>query len=247
MKHLGGILTIIGLVLLLSGGAAAADVIAEADQLYEQGGLENYQKAADLLRQAVAANPESYEANWKCARALRYYGYEAKAKMVAGWEEICAKYGKEGMQYAQKAIELEPDKPDGHYFYGLSVGVYSDGVSVLTALSEGLKGKTQAGFEKAYELDKMYRDGGPMLSLGRFWSVLPWPMRDREKALTYLREYQATPYFKDNYEAYIYLAEVLIGLGGDKNKAEARGLLEDALKSEDAYFRDQARKMLDEM
>lgn len=247
MKHLGGILTIIGLVLLLSSGVRAADMIAEADQLYEQGGLENYQKAADLLRQAVAANPESYEANWKCARALRYYGYEAKAKMVAGWEEICAKYGKEGMQYAQKAIELEPDKPDGHYFYGLSVGVYSDGVSVLTALSEGLKGKTQAGFEKAYELDKMYRDGGPMLSLGRFWSVLPWPMRDREKALTYLREYQATPYFKDNYEAYIYLAEVLIGLGGDKNKAEAKGLLEDALKSEDAYFRDQASKMLDEM
>ena len=86
-----------------------------------------------------------------------------------------------------------------------------------------------------------------MLSLGRFWSVLPWPMRDRNKALTYLREYQATPYFKDNYEAHIYLSEVLIGLGGDKNKTEAKGLLENALKSEDAYFRDQAKRMLGEI
>jgi hypothetical protein len=86
-----------------------------------------------------------------------------------------------------------------------------------------------------------------MLSLGRFWSVLPWPMRDREKALSYLREYQATPHFKNNYEAYVYLSEVLIGIGGDANKAEAKGLLEDALKSEDPYFRDEAKQMLDEL
>jgi hypothetical protein len=43
------------------------------------------------------------------------------------------------------------------------------------------------------------------------------------------------------------LSEVLIGIGGDANKAEAKGLLEDALKSEDAYYRDQARKMLDDL
>jgi tetratricopeptide (TPR) repeat protein len=247
MKYLGGLLTTIGLVFLLGAGAGAADLIAEADTLYGQGGLQNYQKAAELLKQAVAGNPDSYEANWKLARALRYYGNSAKNQMVEGWEDICATYGKEAMQYAQKAIDLEPDKPDGHYFYGLSVGVYSDGVSVFTALKEGLKDKTQSSFEKTYEIDKMYRDGGPMLSLGRFWSVLPWPMRDRKKALAYLREYQATPYFKGNHEAYIYLSEVLIGIGGDENKAEAKGLLEDALKSDDAYFRDQARKMLDDL
>ena len=247
MKKLGGLLTIIGFVFLLCGGTMAADLIAEADALYEQGGLENIKKSIDLYRQAVAASPGSYEANWKCARALRDYGNEAKSQMVAGWEDICATYGKEGMQFAQKAVELEPNKPDGHYFYGLSVGVYSDGVSVFTALKEGLKDKTQGSFEKTYEIDKMYKEGGPMLSLGRFWSVLPWPMRDRKKALSYLREYQATPYFKDNYEAYIYLSEVLIGIGGDENKAEAKGLLEDALKADEAYFRDKAKKMLEEL
>jgi hypothetical protein len=86
-----------------------------------------------------------------------------------------------------------------------------------------------------------------MLSLGRFWSVQPWPMRDREKALGYLREYQSTSYFNGNEEAYIYLAEVLTGIGGDQNKAEARGLLEKAVNAEDPYFRDWAQRLLAEM
>ena len=127
------------------------------------------------------------------------------------------------------------------------MGVYSDGVSVFTALKEGLKDKTQSSFEKAYEIDRMYKNAGPMLSLGRFWSVLPWPMRDREKALAYLREYQGTPHFEGNHEAYVYLAEVLIGIGGDQNEKEARGLLEKAGESEGAYYRDRARQLLKEL
>ena len=57
----------------------------------------------------------------------------------------------------------------------MSVVIYSNGVSIFTALAEGLKGKIQSSFEKAYELDKMMVDAGPILSLGRFWSVLHEP------------------------------------------------------------------------
>lgn len=222
----------------------AADYIAEADRLFDQGGLENYKQAIELYEKALAETPDSYDANWKCARAYREYGAKAKSEKVDGWKDICAKYGKTGMQYAQKAIGLDPGKPDGHYYYGLNVGIYSDGVSVLTALAEGLKEKTQSSFEKTYEIDKMYKKAGPMLSLGRFWAVLPWPMRDREKSLKYYREYQATEYFADNMEAHVYLGELLIELGGDQNKAEAKGYLEKATTSEDPYFRDKAKELL---
>lgn len=222
----------------------AADYVAEADQLFDQGGLENYKKAIDLYQKALVENPSSYDTNWKCARAYREYGGEAKKHKIEGWEEICAQYGKSGMQYAQKAIELKPEKPDGHYYYGLNVGIYSDGVSILTALSEGLKGKTQSSFEKAYELDKMYKNGGPMLSLGRFWAVLPWPMRDRKKSMKYYREFQATEHFSDNTEAHVYLGELLIQIGGDKNKAEAKGYLQKAANSNNPYFRDMANELL---
>lgn len=232
------------LVMLFPISSIAADYIAEADKLYDQGGLANFQKAIELYKKAIAENPGSYEANWKCARAYREYGDEAKSQKVEGWEDICAKYGKEGMQYAQKAIDLDPAKPDGYYYYGLNVGVYSDGVSVFTALSEGLKNKTQSSFEKTYEINKMYNNAGPMLSLGRFWAVLPWPMYDRKKSLKYYREYQSTEFFADNIEAQVYLAELLVQLGGDKNKAEAKGYLEKAARSDDPYFKEKAQELM---
>jgi len=222
----------------------AADYLAEADKLFDEGGLDNFKQAIALYQKALAEGPDSYEANWKCARAHREYGNAAKTQKKEGWKDICAQYGKEGMQYAQQAIALEPEKPDGYYYYGLNVGIYSDGVSIFTALSEGLKDKTQKSFEKTYAIDKMYKEGGPMIALGRFWQVLPWPMYDRKKSLQYYREYQATKYFADNIEVHVYLGELLIQMGGDKNKAEAKGYLEKAAKSDDPYFRDQALELL---
>ncbi len=234
---------IIVIFMVFPVGAAAVDYLAEADKIYDQGGIENFQKSIDLYVKAVEQQPDDYEANWKCARAHRQYADQARKKDVAGWKEICAQYGKTGMQYAQKAIELKPERPDGHYFYGLNVGIYSDGVSIFTALKEGLKDKTQKSFEKTYEINKMYRDGGPMLSLGRFWAVLPWPMRDRKKSLAYYREYQQTPHFATNTEAQLFVAELLIQISGDDNRAEAKGYVEKALKSDDPYFNDWAKQL----
>jgi tetratricopeptide (TPR) repeat protein len=231
------------IILVLPCLATAVDYLAEADKIFDRGGYENYIKSLELYVKAVEQQPDDYEAAWKCARAHREYADKAKKKGIDGWKDICAQYGKTGMQYAQKAIDLKPERPDGHYYYGLNVGIYSDGVSIFTALKEGLKDKTQKSFEKTYEINKMYKEGGPMLSLGRFWAVLPWPLRDREKSLAYYREYEKTPYFATNTEAQLFLAELLIQIGGDKNKSEARSLLEKALKSEDPYFKDWAKQL----
>ena len=242
---LGSLLSL--LVVIFPMGLMAEDYLSEADALYNQRGMENYKQAIELYLKVLEANPNDYEANWKCARAYRDYGKEAKKKNVKGWKDICARYGKEGMKYAQKAIEQGPNKPDGHYYYGLNVGIYSDGVSVLTALAEGLKSKTQRSFERAYELDKMYDDAGPILALGRFWAVVPWPFRDKEKALTYYREYQATKYFAEKDEGKIYLAEMLLKLKGRGDKAEAKALLEKVAQSDDRYFRQWANRLLAEI
>ncbi len=230
---------------LLPPGAAAQD-LDQADRLYEKGGLDNCRAAIELYLQALARQPQSFELNWKSARAIRRYGELSKKQQLEGWKNICAEYGRKGMQYAQAAIDLEPGQPHGHYYYGLSAGTYSDGVSILTALTEGLKGKTQSGFERAYELDRNYDEGGPMLALGRFWAVLPWPLYNKKKALALYREFQASPFFAASDEGRIYLAELLIDLGDQEGKAEARALLEQAGNSGDAYFRDWARRLLSE-
>jgi tetratricopeptide (TPR) repeat protein len=243
-KILFGVLCLF-LLFSFSGSVLAADIIAQADVLYEKGGMENIKKSIPFYIKAVKATPNSYEANWKCARANRDYGDKAKMKGVEGWKEICAKYGKEGMKYAEKAIALEPEKPDGHYYYGISVGIYSDGVSIITALREGLKDKTQSSFEKVYGLNKMYEDAAAILSLGRFWTVLPWPLRDFDKAIKYLREYQATEYFDDSPpDGPIFLAELLLKIGKDKDKAEAKTLIGKALKSDEKYYSDWAKRLI---
>jgi len=222
----------------------AEDYLSRADALYEQGGIENYKGSIDLCLKALEQSPDDYEANWKCARAYREYGEEAKRQAVEGWKKICARYGKEGMKYAERAITQEPDKPDGHYYYALNVGIYSDGVSVLTALAEGLKTKTQSSLEKAYDLDKMYDEAGPVLALGRFWAVVPWPYKDKKKALEFYREYQTTRYFNEKAGGKIYLAELLLELKGKGNKEEAKALLEKASQSDEKYLRDWAKRLL---
>jgi hypothetical protein len=69
-------------------------------------------------------------------------------------------------------------------------------------------------------------------------------MRDRKKSLKYYREYQATKFFADNIEVHVYLGELLIQIGGKKNKAEAKGYLEKAAKSDDALFKERANELL---
>ena len=123
MKRIFLVCLCLSLVIIFPFDLLAADYVVEADKLFDQGGLENYQKAIDLYQKALAENSNSYDANWKCARAYREYGDSAKTQKIEGWKDICAKYGKEGMKYAQKASEIEPEKPDGYYYYGLNVGI----------------------------------------------------------------------------------------------------------------------------
>lgn len=207
--------------------ADTAQLMNDAEKLFNdrKGSLEDFEKSIIIYKQVLLEEPENFVALWKCARSYRNYGDKAKINEVEGWKKICAKYGKEGMNYAQKAIDLKPDDPAGYYFYAVSVGVYADGVSIIKALKEGLKNKTQSSFEKVIELDKTFQEGSGVLGLGRFWAVLPWPLNDKEKALQYYRDYQATPYFGKEPEGVIYLSEILISMGGKKRKSEAKELL----------------------
>ncbi|MBC2712710.1 MAG: hypothetical protein HGJ94_17500 [Desulfosarcina sp.] len=224
-----------------------AGSIADADALYEQGGTVNLFNAINMCETFLEKSPENFEGNWKCARACREYGENAKKSNYDGWEQICAEYGKKGMKYASKAKALDPNHPAGYYFYGLNAGIYSDGTSIITAVKEGLKNKTQSSFEKVYELDKAYEEAGAILALGRFWAVLPWPLYDKKKALNYYREFQQTEYFQSSIEGRVYLSELLIALGGDRNKAEAKDLLTQSVQAGEPYFRNWAQRLLDKI
>ncbi|MEA2102767.1 MAG: hypothetical protein U9P80_09410, partial [Thermodesulfobacteriota bacterium] len=96
---------------LVSMPLMAGQYVADADSLYEIGGLESCKKAVSLYEKA----PGSYESDWKCARACQCAGDAAKDMGSSGWKEETAAYGKKGMEYAAKAIELNPNRVEGHY------------------------------------------------------------------------------------------------------------------------------------
>ena len=229
-------------LLLFSMTGLASDYLSQADRIYEKDNLEKVTESLPLYRKAVEANPDSYEANWKMARALREYADLSMQAEVEDWDDICEDYGKEGLEFAKIAKKMEPDKVEGNYYYGLCAGTYSDGISILKAIRKGLRKKTEHAFEDAYEIDKMYDDAGPILALGRMWHKLPWPYRKRKTAEKYFQEYHE--YFPDNPQGLVYYAELLI----DRDKEdEAEPLLIKASESDHPYFKKQALELLEDL
>ncbi len=107
--------------------------------------------------------------------------------------------------------------------------------------------KTQNNIEKAYQLDKSYMDGSPILYLARFWSVLPWPLKNLKKSDIYFKEYHSGGYFESSifkYEAMIYYAEMLNDY--DNKNPKIKSLLENALNSPSPYFKNWAQRLLDQ-
>jgi len=74
----------------------ANDTIEQADVLFKKGDMASILESIPLYIKAVEANPYSYEANWKCARAHREYANLNLEQELEGWKDICKKYGKDG-------------------------------------------------------------------------------------------------------------------------------------------------------
>jgi tetratricopeptide (TPR) repeat protein len=202
----------------------AEDFITQGNALFDKSATsyENYKLSGNMFVKALEADPSSYEAVWKASRSYGLYAYESKKKNTSTWKDDCKVYGKHGMKYGEKAIQLN-----------------ADGVSVVTAIKEGLAEKTKNSFEKVYQINKMYDDGGTMKALGRYYFIMPWPMGDKKISLKYLTEFEKL--FPVDPEGQVYLAETLIKTG---SKSEARPLLK---KAGDKYFSNLAKKLLDEI
>ncbi|MFH1001809.1 MAG: hypothetical protein V1759_01000, partial [bacterium] len=91
----------------------AEDPLVEADALFNKRDVDSMLASIPFYVKAVEANPDSYEANWKCTRAYREYADYNLEHELEGWKDICKEYGKIALGYGEKAKELEPDKVEG--------------------------------------------------------------------------------------------------------------------------------------
>jgi hypothetical protein len=120
------------LVPLAAASADAAKVIAQADEMHEQG---MYAEAKKLLLDAVGAaagGAEKAELYWRAARETLETGNQAEdAKQPAA---AVLKIFEEGEGYANRAIEADPKNDLGYYWKSSNIGRWGQVKGILNSL-----------------------------------------------------------------------------------------------------------------
>lgn len=216
-------LAALAMVAALGATAQAADscpaLIAQADEMWAQRGQpESAQRAAELYQAAMQADPQSYEAAWKAARALYWVGLNAP-------EDKKMDIFDKGVKAAEKAIELGQDKPDGYYWKGVNQGKYGSAKGVMESLS--LVDPIKENMAKVIELDPGYDEGGAYSVLGRMYYKLPGLFGgDNDKSIELLQK--SIKMGPKRYNRYVFLAETYISEGEDE---KAKDLLNQVLNA----------------
>jgi hypothetical protein len=184
------------------------EIIARMDRLWA--GRDRPGAMYDLMSLgavAQAIDAESYEVQWRSSRAAFWVARTQSNRVVKKAMAVRA------TALAERAMALAPARAEGHYFYAVALGEYATSTGIIRAVREGLAGKIEAAALKAYALDRDFDAGAPMVVLGRFYFVLPWPMRDLVKSRRFLEELlQRHP---SGLTGRYYLAETYHALGED--------------------------------
>ena len=159
----------------------ATDKIAEAEPLYEgRDDMTKARTAVSVLRQAHAADYGNYEAAWKLARAAFFVG--DRADNDSERDDMF----REGTMAGKAAVQLQPNKPEGHFWLGANYGGTA-AHSTLANLSsfQDIKGEMEA----VMKLDESYQGYSAYVGLGRLYLQAPKVLGgDVGKAIEYLEK-----------------------------------------------------------
>lgn len=105
-------------------------------------------------KDAVAAAPESYQANWQYAALLYFWGefYETESGVKKDYFTRCK-------EYAEKAVAINPNDAAGHYWKGIGIAMWSQYNGILRSLFNAPKVATE--MDKVIALDPAYFMGTP--------------------------------------------------------------------------------------
>jgi tetratricopeptide (TPR) repeat protein len=136
-----------------------------------------------LIQTLIARAPNEFGVLW---RAARFYFWASDDPGLS--KEQRSRWGKDGWDFAERAIVVNPNDVAGYYWAALCMGNYALGLGVVKALSQGMEGKFRDRLTRAQALNPGYELGAAEVAWGRFYDKLPWPKRDRKKAEEHLRK-----------------------------------------------------------
>ncbi len=173
-------------------------------------------KQQDLaVHDGLKAFGTDYELLWRSARHKWFladgqdndHGKQKKALAKEAW----------GL--ADRGLKAKPGGVEAHYYKALAIGAYSEAIGILTALAEGVESQFVENLEVAVKANEAFDRAGPLRAKGRYYAQLPWPKRDREKAVEVLN--RAIKLSPEHSRSHLYLAEVLLQAGKPKEALTA--------------------------
>ena len=216
-------------------------VLTESDQLFDQRqDLGNLRSAIANLNRARRENLKSYDVEWRLAKFNYFLGRHTDD------EKERDKAFEDGIKDGKAAVNLEPEKPEGHFWYGANLGEQSNRNPMKAGLSA--IDDIRREMNKVVELKPDYEMASAYVVLAQVELVTRILGGHQKKAAELLQK--AIEIEKFNGDARIQYAEALIAL---KRDDEAKKQLEFVLqmKPNPAYLPEyeqqfaQAKKMLE--
>jgi tetratricopeptide (TPR) repeat protein len=203
---------------LPSGAPELVAYIDEQDRVPSPASVENELVAVD---KGLAADPKSYELNWRGARACAWLTEEfQKARR--------AEYAKRGMQYAKNAIAVDGKRAEAQYYLGINIGQLATTRTVGGYL---LVPQVVKAAELAVKANEKLDHAGPLRLLGAVYAQAPtWPasVGDIEEGLTHLG--RAVELARDYPQNHLLYADALLK---DGKLDQAEHEYEEVLKAPD--------------
>ena len=185
-------------------GASAAEEITQADQLYGQrADLMQLRRGIVALRQALTHDPGNYDAAWKLSK-FNYY----LATHTDDSKERDDAF-KAGIDAGKTAVQLQNEKPDGHFWLGANYGGAAEHSTIqgLATVND-----IRNEMETVLRLDQGYQNGSAYMVLGLVYLNAPAIVGgDPKKAVEEMEK--GLPFGEPNAFLHLHLAEAYKKVG----------------------------------
>ncbi len=188
-----------------------AETVAKADELAKgHNDLPKLREAVNLLAQARNPDERNYEVEWKYAQYSYFLG------RLTTDEKESKKAFENGETAGQTASRIEPNKPDGYFWYGANLGEQAK----RAPLTKGLTavGDIKTAMNKVIEIDPSYQGASAFDALAQIELATRLTGGKAAKAVEYLEK--ASEINKDNSYIRLHLAQAYLAENRDADAKE---------------------------
>jgi hypothetical protein len=181
----------------------------------------------------------NFDAAWRLARADYWLGGHAPDAERRAFLE-------KGIDAGQKAVALQPGRPEGHFWIAANMGALAESFGVRAGLKYRKPIKDE--LETVLRTDPQFQQGSADRALGRWYAKVPGLFGGSDTlAEEHLRA--SLKYNPNNTASHFFLAELLLD---NKRKDDARAELQKVLDApldpewtpEDQEFKTKAKRLL---